>query len=1194
MKYSLQDLIDIDHFQKLQDRLNKIYSFPSSIIDNDGNILTATAWQDVCTKFHRKNKETEQLCIKSDQYIYDHIHEANPAISYRCPHGLMDNAAPIIIDGIHYGNFFTGQFFLEEPDLEFFRTQAKKYGFDEEAYIAAVKRVPIWTQDQLENYIFFIKGLIAVISESGMKNLKEIEHRKQIQKSEKRYRSILKAAIDGYWLTDINGGLLEVNDAYCRMSGYSEDELLNMNIPDLEAIETPEIVAEHMQTLILKGSDRFETKHRRKDGAVFDVEVSIQFRPEDGGQCVCFLRDITDTKRAEKDLLESKAFLENMSDVAYMADDQGNLLWINPAAELVTGLSLDEMIGKPFVPLFIQTDQPSLIEAYQRTLAGESLENTLTLKSGVTCHFSSLPKRNQHGDIIGTFGVARDISKQQAAERALQTSETRLKKAQAMAKVGNWEYNLETETFWGSDEVKKIFRLDPAKDHFSVEAVEKHIPERQKVHQALVDLIEKGKPYNLEYDILTKSDNRLKTIASIAELEKDAAGNPVKVSGVVQDITEQKKAEKSRKKYEKDLENRNFFIQTVLDNLPIGLAVNYINEGTATYMNKKFEEIYGWPKQQLKNIAEFFHKVYPDQEYREKLMKQVLQDIESGDPERMVWERMEITREDGEKRIISAKNIALYEQNLMISTVQDITDRKRAEKALRHNHEMLKLTEAMANIGSWEWDVQHDRTNWSEELFRIFGRNPAGGAPPFAEQSELYDNGDMQRLKDVVEICVKQGKSYEIELKAIRPDNEIRHCISRGQPQYDENGEVSRITGSFQDITERKNLQNQLLQAQKMESVGRLAGGVAHDFNNMLGVILGHTELALLQADENHDLYSDLIEIQKAAKRSADVTKQLLAFARKQTISPRQLDLNDTVESMLNMLRRLIGENIDLVWQPASDLWPVKMDPSQIDQILANLCINARDAIAGVGKLTIETGIKTFDEEYCNENFGFIPGDFVMLAVSDNGCGMDKCTLENLFEPFFTTKEVGKGTGLGLATVFGIVKQNNGFINVYSEPGQGSTFKMYLPRIAEEEGADNVVPEKKAVVTGTETILLVEDEPSILKMTQIILKRNGYTVLPAASPSEAMEKATNHSGSIDLLMSDVVMPEMNGRDLAAKVKALRPDITLLFMSGYTENVIVHQGVLDAGVAFIQKPFSMADMTKKVREVLDSATDKNPG
>jgi diguanylate cyclase (GGDEF)-like protein len=372
---------------------------------------------------------------------------------------------------------------------------------------------------------------------------------------------------------------------------------------------------------------------------------------------------------------------------------------------------------------------------------------------------------------------------------------------------------------------------------------------------------------------------------------------------------------------------------------------------------------------------------------------------------------------------------------------------------------------------------------------------------------------------------------------------------------------------AFENITERKQadadrekLQEQLNQAQKMESVGRLAGGVAHDFNNMLGVILGHTGLALLRTDDKHKLCSDLKEIQNAAKRSANLTKQLLTFARKEIISPKQLDLNDTVESMLNMLRRLIGEDIDLVWKPSAHLWPVKMDPSQIDQILANLCINARDAISGVGKLTIETGRKTFDEEYCKEHAGFIPGDFVLLAVSDNGCGMDKEILDNLFEPFFTTKAVGKGTGLGLATIYGIVKQNNGFINVYSELSQGSTFNIYLPRLVADEDTDKAVPEKKAAAGGTETILLVEDEPTILRMTRMMLERKGYTVLSAAAPSAAMEKATHHSGPIDLLMTDVVMPEMNGRDLAGQIVHLYPDIRLLFMSGYTSNVIARKKI----------------------------------
>uniref|UniRef100_UPI0040575D1A ATP-binding protein n=1 Tax=Candidatus Electrothrix sp. TaxID=2170559 RepID=UPI0040575D1A len=442
---------------------------------------------------------------------------------------------------------------------------------------------------------------------------------------------------------------------------------------------------------------------------------------------------------------------------------------------------------------------------------------------------------------------------------------------------------------------------------------------------------------------------------------------------------------------------------------------------------------------------------------------------------------------------------------------------------------------------------------------------------------------------------IASGRTWKGLLVNKRKDGALYTEHATISPVKDASGRILNYVAVKRDITEflraeeeRAKLQEQLNQAQKMESVGRLAGGVAHDFNNMLGVILGHVEFALEKAEQGHELHADLKEIQTAAMRSAAITKQLLAFARKQTISPKKLDLNETVESMLNMLRRLIGEDIDLVWKPTAQLWPVKMDPSQIDQILANLCVNARDAIDSVGKLTIETGRKTFDEEYCKKHEGFIPGDFVLLAVSDNGCGMDKETLENLFEPFFTTKEVGKGTGLGLATIYGIVKQNNGFINVYSEPGQGSIFKIYLPRLVADEDTDKVVPEKKAAAGGSETILLVEDEPTILRMTRIMLERKGYSVLPAATPGEAIDLAKTHADKIHLLMTDVVMPEMNGRDLAGQIVHLYPDIRLLFMSGYTADVIAHQGVLDDGVAFIQKPFSMADMTEKVREVLDMA------
>ena len=383
----------------------------------------------------------------------------------------------------------------------------------------------------------------------------------------------------------------------------------------------------------------------------------------------------------------------------------------------------------------------------------------------------------------------------------------------------------------------------------------------------------------------------------------------------------------------------------------------------------------------------------------------------------------------------------------------------------------------------------------------------------------------------------------------------------------------------------RQALEGQLLQAQKMEAVGRLAGGVAHDFNNMLQTILGYSELMLDGLDPRHPFHENLEEVQKAAQRSADLTRQLLAFSRKQTIAPKVLDLNDTITAMLKMLGRLIGEDIDLFWKPAHNLWPVKMDPAQIDQILANLVVNARDAISGIGKVTIETGKAVFDEAYCANHVGFISGRYVMLAVSDDGSGMDRTTLSHIFEPFFTTKPQGQGTGLGLATVYGIVKQNKGFINVYSEPEKGTTFKIYLSAY-EAEATAELKREIRGKRTGTETVLLVEDEDALLQLGKMLLEHLGYTVMAADAPGKALQLAEEYDGVIHLLMTDVVMPEMSGRELWRHLSALRPSLKCLFMSGYTANVITHHGVLDKGVHFLQKPFSREDLAAKLREALE--------
>ena len=437
------------------------------------------------------------------------------------------------------------------------------------------------------------------------------------------------------------------------------------------------------------------------------------------------------------------------------------------------------------------------------------------------------------------------------------------------------------------------------------------------------------------------------------------------------------------------------------------------------------------------------------------------------------------------------------------------------------------------------------------------------------------------------------GAMCKVEETLHAPDGE-RFFLGIQFPLFDGAGQVTGVCGMTTEITEirqaqreKEHLQEKLVQAQKMESIGRLAGGVAHDFNNMLSVILGHAELALQEAKPDSKLHSSLRRIREAAERSADLTRQLLAFARKQTTAPRILDLSATVKGLLKMLRRLIGEGVELVWQPGRGPVPVRMDPSQIDQILVNLCINARDAIGGAGRVTIATTTQWLGESSSDTHPEARPGEYAVLVVSDNGCGMDADTLDHLFEPFFTTKAVGLGTGLGLATVYGIVQQNGGFITVASELGMGATLRIFSPRWQGEVEELGALAAESKVPEGNETILLVEDEPMILDLVRTMLADLGYRVLAAATPGEAIRLARGHAGELHLVVTDVVMPEMNGRDLAEGLLVLYPRLKAMFMSGYTADVIAHHGVLDKGMHFIQKPFTQAELALRVRQALDA-------
>ncbi|MEJ2157954.1 MAG: response regulator [Desulfobacteraceae bacterium] len=514
--------------------------------------------------------------------------------------------------------------------------------------------------------------------------------------------------------------------------------------------------------------------------------------------------------------------------------------------------------------------------------------------------------------------------------------------------------------------------------------------------------------------------------------------------------------------------------------------------------------------------------------------------------------------------------------NVNIQLQRDINERKQVEAELRESEEKYRsMMEAMD-------DAAYICSNDFRIAFMNSAMRKRTGYDAVGERCYNVIHGLDENCPWCVHRQVMNGEHVKTEV--VSPKDKKTYQVSNS-PLFHQDGSVSKLT-IFRDTTKFKKIEAQLQQAQKLESVGRLAGGVAHDYNNALSVIIGFAELALEDATPESPLRTNLEEIIKAANNATDITRQLLTFARKQEIEPQRLNLNAHVEHMLKMLRRLIGEDIDLVWSPGADLWTVMMDPSQIGQILANLCVNARDAIKGVGKITIETKNTRIDEAQCDSHAFFLPGDFVHLVVSDTGCGMDKEILNNIFEPFFTTKSAEEGTGLGLATVYGIVRQNYGFINVYSEPGSGTTINIYLPRhegeIPEIQDAEpDIVPEGKG-----ETILLVEDDLAILKLTRKILSGPGYTVLTANSPMEALRLSKEHCGNIQLLITDVIMPEMDGYELAERIESLCPDIKHVFMSGYTADILAHRGVPGEGVHLIHKPFSRKELATAVRRALD--------
>jgi len=700
----------------------------------------------------------------------------------------------------------------------------------------------------------------------------------------------------------------------------------------------------------------------------------------------------------------------------------------------------------------------------------------------------------------------------------------------------------------------------------------------------------------------------------------DWEGAPANLSFLT-DITESKIAEEQLMESEKRFSK-------AFRSSPAPQVISDIKTGKFIDVNDKWADMLGYSRQSFMGLTSKQMGIWADPAERDRLVEKLLEHGSFRD------EPIKFKTSTGSivDALWSAETINLDDRPVMLSMLYDMTSQKKMEDALRQSEQRLSLALDAVSDGVWDLRTDINQVYFSPRWYTMLGYEPYEMPQSYKTWQSLIHPDDLAKAENTVSRHLKLATPFEVEFRMKTKQGDYKWILDRGKTvEMDGSGNTLRMLGTHIDITRRKHAEQQLRESEekyrkiaenvtdvvwttdidlnttfvspsvhkllgqspeehmriKMESVGRLAGGVAHDFNNMLSIINGYAELSIDLLDPVQPVYEYVREIHTAAKRSADIVRQLLAFARQQTINPVQLDLNDTIAGLLKMLQRLIGENIELCWHPAGNLWPVKIDPSQINQIMANLAVNARDAISDVGKIIIKTQNVIIDEQYCRLYSYFVAGRYVMISVNDNGCGMEKEVEDNLFEPFFTTKEKGRGTGLGLSTIYGIVKQNNGFINVYTEPGKGTTFKIYFPR--HQNGQDKPrasVNSAARTPGGSETILIAEDEAAILDLTDSMLKRLGYIVLTARSPEDALKAAKKYKGNIDLLITDVIMPNMNGPDLAARLSADNPGLKTLFMSGYTADLIAHHGVLEKGVQFIEKPFSGQDLAIKVRKAIE--------
>ena len=847
----------------------------------------------------------------------------------------------------------------------------------------------------------------------------------------------------------------------------------------------------------------------------------------------------------------------------------GSVLAANAAfAEMLGYGSAEEVLGLDARDIYFDpADRAAVVEHWSRSGPAAAIELRLKRRDGtaIWAQGDGRAVRDSSGNILRYEVFVQDIDQRKKAEESIQ------KLLHAVEQSGSATFMTDSDgtITYVNPAFEKIYGYTKEEALGKTPRILKSGQHDKAHYERFWRRLLAGESVREEF-VNRKSDGHLVTVEASISSVIDRKGQRVGFIAVQDDVTERKRAEEALRKSEQRFAR-------AFSASPIPTSISEITTGRILDLNERFLRILGYSRDEVIGKTSLELGIWADREDRDRLSARVREG------KSVVDQVTRLRTRSGEIRNVigSAVPIELGSLKCVLSTFLDVTERRRAEEGMRKSEERFRKLFESNTIGIAIADLAGRTLEANDAYLAMLGYKREELLTGELRWDTLTppEYGDLDRAA-VLELQ-QTGAATPWEKEMFRKDgSRVPVLIGVAMLQASESSCIAYVV----DLSERRQLEEQFRQAQKMEAVGQLAGGVAHDFNNLLTVILGYSDVLAAKLDPGSLALEELDEIRSAGERAASLTRQLLAFSRQQVLERKVIDVNDLIANIEKMLRRLIGEDIELVTVPDPALRRVFADSGQLEQVIMNLAVNARDAMPRGGKLTLETANVELDQAYARAHATVRPGSYVMIAVSDTGVGMNAETLTRIFEPFFTTKERGKGTGLGLATVYGIVKQSGGYVWVYSEAERGTTFKIYLPPA--EQGAE--VEEATAAlppVRGSETVLLVEDEESVRTLSRTILESYGYSVLEAGSGLEALEMVRERGGSIDLLLTDVVMPSMGGADLVTRLQVLRPGIRVLYMSGYTDDTVVRHAHLKQGRVFLQKPFTPETLVRKVREAL---------